>query len=352
MLLEHGEKDSGRQLRLAIIGCGSAAERLHGPALRGYSGFIPTVMVDHQPLRAELLASFFPGAVVESDYKQLAGRVDAAIVSLPSHLNATVATALLKMGVSVLVEKPAALTIGAAQALAAAEIASKASLTVGFIRRESVGVRMAKAVLDSGLLGTIRGFSIEDGYLFDWSAVNEFRFDKACGGGILLDIGTHVLDTAAYWFGDVRITRYSDDNVGGVETNALIELETDTGVIGTVELSWNRVLRNSARIIGTNGTLEVEWYSNHAMLSLSGGTFRFEGVINSDPCLAGGAESFAAMFLAQLQRWHCLLLTDKLAPRTMAGAADALLNVELITRCGEIRTELDMPWKICRKAVC
>jgi predicted dehydrogenase len=333
-------------LRLAIVGCGLAAERLHGPALRGFDGFAPTVMVDRDASRAALLASFFPGAETESDYRQLAGKVDAAIVALPSNLNAVIATDLLNMGISVLVEKPAALTVAEAQALAAAE--GKASLAVGFIRREAAAVRMAKACLDSGMLGTIRKFSLEDGYPFHWTGISDFRFDPNRGGGILLDIGTHVLDTAAYWFGDIKVTACHDDNRGGVETDVRIALEAPGGIPGTAELSWNRTLRNTARIIGDKGTLEVEWYRNVAKLTLSGDSHSLDGVVLTDPALAGGGETFPLMFLAQLQRWHDAVRSGDSS--AMAGAAEALRNVELITSCRERRADMAMPWRLAEAA--
>lgn len=331
-------------LRLAIVGCGTVSEQFHAPALRGFDGFVPLVMVDQQPARAALLAHGFPGAVTDSDHRTLAGRVDAAIVALPSHLNAPVAADLLGMGISVLVEKPAALTVEAANALAAAESASAASLAVGFIRREAASVRMAKAWIDSGMLGSIERFSIEDGYPFDWTAVNEFRFDRERGGGILLDIGSHVLDLASYWFGDLGVTGYWDDNEGGVETDARIALATASGIAGAAELSWNRVLRNSARIVGSNGTLEVAWYGNRARLILSDGLQGFEGEVHSDHALAGGAESFHLMFLAQLQRWHASLAAGPL-PERLAGSAEALANIALIAACRDMRAPLDLPWR-------
>ena len=92
-------------IRLAIVGCGTVAERFHAPALRSFQGFSPVVMVDRQLHRAELLKSYFPSCVAETDFTKLREHVDAAIVALPNDLNAMVATQLLQAGISVLVEK-------------------------------------------------------------------------------------------------------------------------------------------------------------------------------------------------------------------------------------------------------
>ena len=63
------------------------------------------------------------------------------------------------------------------------------------------------------------------------------------GGGVLLDIGCHVLDMILFWFGGATIVTAMHDSFGGIEVNALATLETREGVRGTVELSWERSLR-------------------------------------------------------------------------------------------------------------
>jgi predicted dehydrogenase len=332
-------------IRLAIVGCGTVAERFHAPALRGLQGFRPVVMVDRQLRRAELLKSYFPSCVAETDFTTLRERVDAAIVALPNDLNAMVATRLLEAGISVLVEKPAALTVESAQELETAAVKGRAKLAVGFIRREALGVRMARGCIASGMLGDIRKFSVEDGYAFSWEAVDEFRFDRMRGGGILFDIGSHVLDMLTYWFGDIRIKRFADDSRGGVETNAHIEVETQSGISGTVELSWTRSLRNTARIVGTRGTLDVEWYTSGAHLALPNGLHTLSGEITGDHRLRGGANAFPTMFLSQLRRWCAWLRDGTDAEERMADASDGRRNIELITSCRAMREQLAEPWR-------
>jgi len=90
-------------IRLAIVGCGAVAEGFYAPALRGFQGFSPVVMVDRQLHRAELLKSYFQSCAAETDFTALRERVDAAIVALPNDLNAMVATRLVQAGISVLV---------------------------------------------------------------------------------------------------------------------------------------------------------------------------------------------------------------------------------------------------------
>jgi predicted dehydrogenase len=332
-------------IRVAIVGCGAVSERFHGPALRGFDGFAPVVMVDLDAKRAERLRNYFPSAAIDSDFRTLRGRADAAIVALPNYLNASAARHLLEDGISVLIEKPCAMTVEAAAELQLAASKSGAKVAIGFIRREAVGVRMARECIANGMLGNIQCFSVEDGYPFSWEAVNEFRFDSTRGGGILLDIGSHVLDMLRFWFGDIKIKRYVDDFRGGVETNCYIEVETDLGVTGTVELSWNRLLRNTAKVVGTRATLEVQWYTNSAHLMTSTGLQSLQGSIVGDDASNGGAQTFPEMFLAQLRRWYASLRNDVDGAAGLADFLDGRFNIELIAACREIRTNIIQPWR-------
>jgi predicted dehydrogenase len=302
-------------------------------------------MVDLDAKRAERLRNYFPSAAIDSDFRTLRGRADAAIVALPNYLNASAARHLLEDGISVLIEKPFAMTVEAATELQLTASKSGAKVAIGFIRREAVGVRMARECIASGMLGNIRCFSVEDGYPFSWDAVNEFRFDSTRGGGILLDIGSHVLDMLRFWFGDIKIKRYVDDCRGGVETNCYIEVETHSGVTGTVELSWNRLLRNTAKIVGTRATLEVQWYTNSAHLMTSTGFQALRGSIVGDDTLNGGAQAFPEMFLAQLRRWHASLRNEMDEANGIAEFVDGRTNIELIGVCREIRGDMSQPWR-------
>jgi predicted dehydrogenase len=154
-----------------------------------------------------------------------------------------------------------------------------------------------------------------------------------------------VLDMLTFWFGDIRIKRFADDARGGVETNAHIEVETQSGISGTVELSWTRSLRNTARIVGTRGTLDVEWYTSGAHLSLPNGFHTLSGEIKGDPRLCGGADAFPTMFLAQLRRWCAWLRNDTAPEEHMANASDGRRNIELITSCRAMREQMAEPWR-------
>ena len=93
-----------------------------------------TAIVDPDP--AKLAAAEVPEDCLRlSDIRQLAGKVDAAIVAVPTTLHESVGVALLETGIDLLVEKPIAPSLEAADRLIAAADANGRILQVGHLER-------------------------------------------------------------------------------------------------------------------------------------------------------------------------------------------------------------------------
>jgi hypothetical protein len=105
------------------------------------------------------------------------------------------------------------------------------------------------------------------------------------------------------------------------------------------------LLRNTARIVGTRGTLDVEWYKNGAHLALLNGLHALSGKVMGDCRLRGGADAFPTMFLAQLRRWCAWLRDDTATENRMADGSDGRRNIELITSCRAMREQMAEPWR-------
>ena len=264
--------------RLAVIGCGGVAGERHLPAL-AQLGWRPHVLVDPRADRAAELARRCRAQRVATDVAELrAGEVEAALVATNAASHARVTLPLLDRAVHVFVEKPLAASREDAEAMVSAAAANSVGLAVGHMRRFLFVNRWVKALLDRGELGAITGFDLREGENYHrptrgrlaavraaagtglyspalWDA-------KSAGGGVLLDTGSHTLDTLLWWLGEARLVSYRDDSLGGVECEALLELELRNGAVGRVELSRSRTLRNTAIVTGSRGQIEVALHRN------------------------------------------------------------------------------------------
>ncbi|WP_334172396.1 Gfo/Idh/MocA family protein [Sinomonas sp.] len=142
----------------------------------------------------------------ETDWRRLVERDDIDLIDIctPGDTHAEIAIAALEAGKHVLCEKPLANSVAEAERMtdAAEEAAARGVMSMcGFSYRRTPALSLAKRLVDSGALGTIRHVRAQ--YLQDWltdeNAPLTWRLDKSkSGSGSLGDIGAHIID-AAQW---------------------------------------------------------------------------------------------------------------------------------------------------------
>jgi predicted dehydrogenase len=296
--------------------------------------------------RAERLAAKFNIPNVVSHHHELAGLVDAALVATPNHLHAQVTCDLLKQGIHVNVEKIMALTTADALAMVEAAAMTERVLTVGLEFRYFTQMRFVRQLLALGLLGDIERCDIRLGVVLKWPMKSDYLMKRAsAGGGVLTDFGPHILDLVLWWLGDWATVEYADDALGGVEANATIHLRMATGAAVSVELSRNRVLRNSAIITGSNGRLEVGLWDPLApvRLELRGETVQLEGLCQW-PSL-GAAPKPETFHATVARQWTDMAVAIRERRQPFVTGVDGVGHVRLIETCYAKRTPLRYEWE-------
>ena len=126
-------------MKLAVIGAGHMG-RFHAEKFSRLPGVELAAVVDRDAARATV-----------SDYRTVIGKIDAAVVAVPTDLHHEVARACLERGVHVLVEKPLAATLAEADDLV--DLAAKKNLVlqVGHVQRYSSAFRALAARVDRPL---------------------------------------------------------------------------------------------------------------------------------------------------------------------------------------------------------
>ena len=121
------------KIKLAVVGAGQFG-RNHCRVARETERAELLHIVDIDRARAEEAAAAH-GAVALTDARELAGRVDAAIVAVPTSAHEAVACALLEAGIDVLVEKPIAVDAAAAGRIIDSSTRHGCILQVGHLER-------------------------------------------------------------------------------------------------------------------------------------------------------------------------------------------------------------------------
>ena len=120
-------------VRTAVIGAGQFGKN-HCRVVKEADGAELAFVVDTDAGRAAECAAS-SGALALTDYRDLVGRVDAAVVATPTTTHEEIASALLEAGIDVLVEKPIAPDVGAAERLIAIAERRGRILQVGHLER-------------------------------------------------------------------------------------------------------------------------------------------------------------------------------------------------------------------------
>ncbi|SCG51069.1 Gfo/Idh/MocA family protein [Micromonospora halophytica] len=230
-----------RPVRVAVAGLGWAGREIWLPRLAGHPAFEVTALVDPQPAVRERARDTHNVPFAYADVDDLpAGAADLVVVAVPNHLHAAVAARLLRRSMPVFLEKPVCLTSAEADLLAEAERVGGAVLLAGSAARWRADVRALVEV--AAELGPIRHVDVA------WvrargvpDAGGWFTRRDLSGGGALVDLGWHLLDTALPLLGTAPITHVvgsvSDDFVNDDAAQAAWrgEVGTDGRVRGDVE---------------------------------------------------------------------------------------------------------------------
>jgi predicted dehydrogenase len=320
-------------INLAIIGCGAITQAAHLPATKRLDGVNVIGLVDRDTTRARTLAALHGVKHTTGAIDDLPRLPDAAIIALPHHLHARVSTDLLRRGVHVLVEKPMALSTAECDEMIGASTSAGAVLSVGLVRRFLPEIRLAKKLLESGIIGNVRSFDVREGRVYDWKTASDFFLKRSdAGGGVLTDAGVHVLDTLQFLLGELAVTSCADDSYGGVEAEAEVKLALSNGGVGFVELSRTRNLRNTTRIEGERAALEIDLVARRVILHRENSTMEVEwepGPFGHD------------IFAAQLADWVDAI-RDRRAP--MVNGVQGRGSIALLEACRTRRTLLRLPW--------
>ena len=192
------------RLRVGLVGYGGAGRGIHARLLRA-AGYLVTVVATRSPDRRAQAREDWPGVRVVDDLDELLDARDAydlVVLASPTPVHEEQAAVVLGAGVPLLLDKPVALTADGAQALVDLAEAGAVPFTVFQNRRWDPEQLTLRAVLDSGEIGPVHRLE-RRWERFRPEPLDRWKENDPIGGGLLLDLGTHLVDSAVQLFGPV-----------------------------------------------------------------------------------------------------------------------------------------------------
>lgn len=248
-------------VRVAVVGCGTVARTGHLPSLR-LGGDADVVALASRSLRsAERARDAWGSGTATTDWQAAVARpdVDAVHVCVPNALHHEVASAALRAGKHVLVEKPITTTLADADELVSLAEREGLLLGVGFDGRCAPALQELHRRVPG--IGLVRHVDVAFGHTGpeDWAPDSTwFRDVSLSGGGVLIDLGVHALDVLRWCVGDVEEV-VAARLEGPVEDEATLELRLVGGATATVRVSWRETEPVfDFRFAGEGGTLRLD----------------------------------------------------------------------------------------------
>ena len=244
-------------LRWGVLGAAWVARQAMLPALRA-AGAPVVAIAARDPERARACAQAFGIPTVHPSYEAVCAdpAVEAVYIPLPTHLHRPWALRAAAHGKPVLCEKPLA------ESAAAAEEMRQAFAVRGLLLGEAVMYRYhprwpaLRALVDGGELGALRHLSAA--FTFPLDPAPNYRWEAACGGGALLDVGSYGVN-AVCWLAGGAPEAVAACSVarGGVDLETTAVLRFPGGPTATVVAGFGSAEHQVLTVIGTRGTLTV-----------------------------------------------------------------------------------------------
>jgi scyllo-inositol 2-dehydrogenase (NADP+) len=229
---------AGPPIRTAVVGFGVSGSVFHAPLIEADPGYSLDVIVTADPERAAEATRRYPEARIVPTPQALFGMaadLDLVVLGTPPLTHFDLAATAMAHGLHVVVDKPFVTTSAHGEELISRAADAGVQLTVFQNRRWDADFLTLQKLVRAGALGSIRTFESR----FEWWRPEGFgnwrdTATLAQGGGILNDLGAHLIDQAIQLFGPVQDsygeTANHSPHPDGADTEAFVSLLHESGV--------------------------------------------------------------------------------------------------------------------------
>jgi predicted dehydrogenase len=235
--MQNHSRSKGEELRVGLIGFGLGGAVFHAPLVAATQGLRLRAVVTSDPERARQVERQYPDVKVFDNAGRLwehSEEFDLVVVASPNRTHVPLALAALGAGLHVVVDKPLAATADGGRRLMEEAGARGLLLTPFHNRRWDGDFLTVRGLLGRGELGRVLRFesrferwrpSLKPGWRQSGGAAD--------AGGLLYDLGSHLIDQSLVLFGPARgVYAELDPFYEGAETDndSFVALTHEGGV--------------------------------------------------------------------------------------------------------------------------
>lgn len=252
-------------MKLLIIGGGAVSESTHIPAVIKVVGVENVFLAEPNKAQSQKIAEKFGLQNCVADYKDALTKVDAVIIATPPHIHNAILADCIKANLPALCEKPLSPDSKESKSVLA-EKNNDVVLGMCHTYRLFSNRLKVRELIKNGYFGNQVTIDIQEGFPSGWPTVSGYCFRKdMVPGGVVFDAGIHSLDFILWCMGEPTNIAYTDDQMGGLESNANIKLKFDKGE-ASFRISRTCELSNKIKVSGNGKTVELDIYEMNSLL--------------------------------------------------------------------------------------
>lgn len=218
--------------------------------------------------KAQTFVDSFGGKIYEG-YRTLieSEDIDAVYLPLPPGLHYQWAKVALNAGKHILVEKPCTTALVNTQDLLQDAESKFLAVHENYMFAFHDQLKAVNDMVASGQIGDVRLYRISFG--FPMRAQNDFRYNKALGGGALLDCGGYTLKYASMLLGPTAKIKYAQSNNiegFGVDMYGSAAMVNNEGVTAQIAFGMDHNYKCELEVWGSKGTI----YANRILTAPAG----------------------------------------------------------------------------------
>ena len=248
-----------KKLRFGIVGTGNIAHRF-AEAIKNVPQAELVAVASRTQVNAEKFADEFNIPIRFGSYEAMAKSevIDAAYIAVPHSGHAECSILMLNNKKHVICEKPLAVNAKEVEEMINVAKTNNVFLMEAMWARLVPGTIKMLELIESGLLGEIRGVEGKFCYTMDEDEMDHHVLKNENGGGSLLDVGCYGLSFASWYLGkDVETINAQCDKYNDVDSHTCVLIKYKSGAIA--DLSSAILLRkpNEGYVYGSKGYAKV-----------------------------------------------------------------------------------------------
>ncbi len=247
------------KVKIGVIGLGGVAQLVHLPNLAKISGADLTAVAEVNKNRLLTISDKFHVKEKYISYKEMLEKseIDAVIIATPTSTHTEIAIDCLNAGKDVLVEKPLARTYAEAKKIVDAAKKNKKKIMVGMNLRYRPDTMLLRSFINTKEIG--EPFYVKCGWIRKQSSSEKwFTKKEQSGGGVIFDLGIHLLDLALWLLDYPEITSVSSQNfyhnTKSVEDTSISCIKCDNSAVINMEVSWSLPVEKDHFFLDVYGT--------------------------------------------------------------------------------------------------